>query len=137
MEKDKKLRVSKIEAGTVIDHIPSERALTVLEILGISQGTQNTVSILINVPSNQQESKDIVKIEGRKLDEEELNKIALVAPNATINVIEDYEVVEKKIVELPDVIEEVVRCSNPDCITNTSEPATPEFEVISESPIRL
>lgn len=136
MEKEE-LRVRKIEGGTVIDHIPSGRSLTVLEILGITQETDDTVSILMNVPSGKFESKDIVKIEGRELGEEEISKIALAAPNATINVIDDYEVVEKKVVELPDLVEGVVDCSNPACITNTSEPATTEFKVVSKSPLRL
>lgn len=136
MDKEE-LRVSKIEAGTVIDHIPPGRALTVLEILGIDQETSETVSVLMNVPSGRYGEKDIVKIEGRELREDEVNKIGLVAPNATINVIEDYKVVEKRVVELPDVIEGVVDCSNPACITNTSEPATPEFWVVNKNPIRL
>ncbi len=132
-----KLRVSKIEAGTVIDHIPSGRALTVLEILGITPGAEDTVSVLMNVPSQELGEKDIVKIEGRELEEEEVNQIALVAPTATINVIENYEVVEKKEVELPEIIEGVVECSNPACITNTSEPTQLKFEVVSETPISL
>ncbi len=137
MEDKEKLRVSKIKAGTVIDHIPSGRSLTVLEILGITPGTEDTVSVLMNVPSQEHGEKDIVKIEGRKLEEEEVNKIALVAPTATINVIENFEVVEKKEVELPEIIEGVVECSNPACITNTSEPVQLRFEVVSETPIRL
>ncbi len=132
-----KLRVRKIEGGTVIDHIPSGRALTVLEILGITPGTEDTVSVLISVPSQEHGEKDIVKIEGRELEEEEVNQIALVAPTATINVIENFEVVEKKEVELPEIIEGVVECSNPACITNTSEPAQIKFEVVSKKPIRL
>lgn len=134
---EEKLRVRKIEAGTVIDHIPPGKALIVLEILGIIQGTEDTLSVLINVPSDKHGEKDIVKIENRKLEEEEMNKIALVAPEATINVIENYEVVEKKVVELPEIIEGVADCSNPGCITNTSEPASPKFTVVSKNPIRL
>ncbi len=136
MEKEK-LRVSKIEAGTVIDHIPSGRALTVLDILGISPETEDTVSILINVPSGRFGKKDIVKVEDRELGEDEINKIALTAPEATINVIRDFEVVEKRKVELPEKIRGIIKCSNPTCITNASEPVTPEFEVVSEAPINL
>lgn len=132
-----KLRVRKIEAGTVIDHINSGRALTVLEILGITERTDQPVSVLMNVPSNQFGKKDIVKIEGREVEKEEINKIALTAPNATINVIEDYEVIEKKEVEFPDKIEGVVDCSNPECITNTDEPVSSTFKVVGESPVRL
>lgn len=136
MDKEK-LKVSKIKEGTVIDHIPEGRALTVLEILGISQETGATVSILMNVPSGKFGEKDIVKVEGRKLVEEEINKIALTAPRAKINVVENYEVVEKKTVEIPGNVEGVVKCSNPACITNASEPVTPKFEVASKSPISL
>ncbi len=136
MEKEE-LRVSKIEVGTVIDHIPPGRSLTVLEILGITQETDDTVSVLMNVPSGKYGEKDIVKIEGRKLGQDEISKIALAAPEATINVIEDYKVVDKKVVELPEIVEEVVDCSNPACITNTGEPASTEFEVVNQSPLRL
>lgn len=136
MEKEK-LRVRKIEGGTVIDHIPSGRALTVLEILGISQRTKDTVSILMNVPSGDFGSKDIVKVEDRELNEEEIDKIALTAPEATINVVRNFEVVEKRKVQLPEVIEGAIKCSNPACITNASEPVTPSFEVVSKHPIRL
>lgn len=135
--KKEKLKVRKINEGTVIDHIPSGRALTVLEILGISQDTDATVSVLMNVPSERFGEKDIVKVEGRKLVEEEINKIALTAPRAKINVIENYEVVEKRTVEVPEKVEGVVECSNPACITNASEPVTPKFIVANKSPLSL
>jgi len=131
------LRVSKIKAGTVIDHIPSGRALIVLEILGIDPETKDTVSVLMNVPSGRYGEKDIVKIEGRELEEEEVNQIALVAPKATINVIKNYNVVDKGVVELPDFIEGVVDCSNPGCITNSTEPATSKFNIVSKTPLQL
>lgn len=135
--KDEKLKVSKIEAGTVIDHIPSGRALTVLQILGIYSRTKATVSVLMNVPSEKFGEKDIVKVESRELAEDEIRKIALTAPEATINVIKDFEVVEKMNVEFPETIEGVVECSNPACITNASEPVIPKFKVVSKSPIKL
>lgn len=136
MDKEK-LRVSKIKAGTVIDHIPSGRALTVLDILGISNNTDATVSILMNVPSGRHGKKDIVKVEDRELGEDEINKIALTSPDATINLIRDFEVVEKRKVELPERVEGIIDCSNPTCITNASEPVKPKFEVTSKSPLRL
>lgn len=135
--KKERLRVKKIEGGTVIDHIPSGRALTVLEILNIDQETDTTLSVLMNVPSGKFGKKDIVKMEGRELEEEELNKIALTAPDATINVIRDYEIVEKRKVRLPELIEGVIKCSNPECITNASEPVEPKFEVVSKNPVSL
>jgi aspartate carbamoyltransferase regulatory subunit len=136
MEKDR-LRVRKIKAGTVIDHIPSGRALTVLEILGITQGVDDTVSVLINVPSEKYGQKDIVKVEGRELEEDEISKIALTAPEAKINVIRDFDVVEKRKVDFPEKVKGIIECSNPGCITNSPEPVKPSFDVVSKSPIRL
>lgn len=135
--KEEKLRVSKIKAGTVIDHIPPGRALTVLKILNIDQGTDATLSVLMNVPSKTFGKKDIVKVEGRELKEEEINKIALTAPDATINVIRDYGVAEKRKVRLPKMVEGVIKCSNPACITNASEPVAPKFEVVGKTPVSL
>ncbi|MDM7913205.1 MAG: aspartate carbamoyltransferase regulatory subunit, partial [Methanotrichaceae archaeon] len=107
------LRVKPIKNGTVIDHIAGGQALNVLKILGISGTTDATVSVVMNVESKKLGKKDIVKVEDRELKEEEVNKIALIAPAATINIIRDYSVVEKRTVDLPDEIVGVVRCQNP------------------------
>ncbi|RLI63816.1 MAG: aspartate carbamoyltransferase regulatory subunit [Candidatus Asgardarchaeum californiense] len=131
------LRVKKIENGTVIDHIPKGRALAVLRILGIRYPTDFIVSVVMNVPSGKYGTKDVVKIENRELTEDELNKIALIAPEATINIIRSYKVARKFKVELPDHIENVVKCANPACITNTREPVKPTFTVIQKSPVIL
>ena len=131
------LRVKKIENGTVIDHIPKGRALAVLRILGIRYPTDFIVSVVMNVPSGKYGTKDVVKIENRELTEDELNKIALIAPEATINIIRSYKVARKFKVELPDHIENVVKCANPACITNTREPVKPTITVIKKSPVIL
>ncbi|RLG59636.1 MAG: aspartate carbamoyltransferase regulatory subunit, partial [Candidatus Hydrothermarchaeota archaeon] len=89
---EKELRVLKIKNGTVIDHIEGGQALNVLKIIGIPK---TTVTIAMNVPSKKTGIKDIVKVEGRELKEEEVNKISLISPRATINIIRNYEVVEK------------------------------------------
>jgi len=81
--------------------------------------------------------KDIVKVENRELKPEEVNKIALIAPKATINIIRDYEVVKKFKVHLPDEIVGIVRCPNPNCISNAREPIQSRFRVISRDPIRI
>jgi len=133
----KELRVSKIANGTVIDHISPGKAWIVLRILGITERSDVVISFLMNVPSKKYGKKDVVKIENRELTEEELNKIALVAPDATINIIRNFEIVEKRRVELPEFIEGVVKCSNPGCITNASEPVVPKFRVVSKAPIAL
>ena len=131
------LRVSKIRNGTVIDHITSGHALDVVKILGITGKSGNIVTIAMNVPSKRMGKKDIVKIEGRELKAEEVDKIALIAPNATINIIRDYKVVEKKRVQLPRVIKNIVRCANPACISNSNEPVQPTFYVESQEPLYL
>ena len=131
------LRVSKIRDGTVIDHITSGHALDVVKILGITGKSGNIVTIAMNVPSKRMGKKDIVKIEGRELKAEEVDKIALIAPNATINIIRDYKVVDKKRVQLPKVIKNIVRCANPACISNSNEPVQPTFYVESQEPLYL
>ena len=131
------LRVSKIRNGTVIDHITSGHALDVVKILGITGKKGNVVTIAMNVPSKRLGKKDIVKIEGRELKAEEVDKIALIAPYATINIIRDYKVVEKKRVQLPDIIKNIVKCANPACVSNSREPVQPTFYVESKEPLYL
>jgi aspartate carbamoyltransferase regulatory subunit len=134
---DKELRVSKIKDGTVIDHINGGYALDVVKILGITGRENCVMTIAINVPSKRLRTKDILKIEGRALNSVELNRIALVAPHATINIIHDYNVVDKLEVKLPKIIEGVIECVNPTCISNSNEPAKAKFYVESEEPLIL
>ena len=131
------LRVSKIKDGTVIDHIRGGYALDVIKILGITGKEKRVMTIAINVPSKHLGAKDIVKIEGRALNTQELNKIALVAPHASINIVHNYEVVEKLEVKLPKIIEGIIRCVNPCCISNSEEPVVSKFYVKAEEPLTL
>lgn len=132
-----KLRVTPLENGTVIDHIPAGQALNVLKILGIYKTTDVTISLLMNVSSRRSGKKDIFKVENRELKEDEVNKIALIAPGATINIIRNCEVVEKYCVDMPDMISGVMRCPNPNCISNTDEPIKSQFLVKSKNPVVL
>ncbi|UCG35980.1 MAG: aspartate carbamoyltransferase regulatory subunit [Candidatus Bathyarchaeota archaeon] len=134
---EKTLRVSKIRDGTVIDHITGGHALDVVKILGITGRTDGIVLIALNVFSEQLNTKDIVKIEGRELKPEEVDKIALLAPYASINIIRDYKIVDKKRVKLPDVIKGIVKCGNPACISNSNEPVQPKFYVRSQQPMMI
>jgi len=134
---DEELRVRKIREGTVIDHITAGHALVVLRMLGINGREGNVVSAVINVPSHKMGRKDIVKIEGREINPHEADKIALLAPRATINIVRDYTVVEKQKVKLPKIIRGIVKCASPTCISNSPEPVQPTFYVESEHPIRL
>lgn len=131
------LRVKPIRNGTVIDHIAGGQALNVLKILGISGTSDATVSVVMNVESGKLGKKDIVKVEDRELKEEEVNRIALIAPNATINIIRDFLVIEKHHVNLPDQIMGVVRCQNPNCISNTEEPIKSRITVKAKNPVLL
>jgi len=125
------LTISKIRDGTVIDHIPAGKALEVLKILGIKSGSRERVSMAMNVESKKMGKKDIVKVEGKYIGEEELNRISLIAPNATINIIKDYEILRKFKVKMPKFVEGILRCPNNNCISNDSrEPVTPKFEIV-------
>jgi aspartate carbamoyltransferase regulatory subunit len=137
MAEEKELRVQKIKEGTVIDHISAGGSLSVLKILGIMGREDNIVSIVMNVSSHSLGRKDIVKVEGRELNPEELDKIALVAPRSTINIVRNYVVVEKQKPRLPKMIKGIVKCANVTCISNSNEPADSMFYVENDDPLRL
>jgi aspartate carbamoyltransferase regulatory subunit len=132
----KELKIQPIKNGTVIDHIRSGTALKVLHILGIPKGHNSIISVVMNV-NGKHGKKDIVKIENRELDTREVDKISLIAPKATINIIRDYDVKKKHRVKLPKEIIGIVKCSNPTCVTNSNEPIETRFEVISDDPPRI
>lgn len=124
----KELAVAALKNGIVIDHIPSESLFSVVNLLGI-QNLDNSVTIGFNLDSKLMGKKGIIKIADITLPEATLDRIALIAPNAVINVIENYEVVSKHKVNLPDDLIDIVRCNNPKCITN-NEPMPTHFHVI-------
>ncbi len=136
MKTPKELKVKPIKNGTVIDHITANRALSVLKILELPN-EKTTVTVAMNVLSSEMGSKDIVKIEGRELAPKEVDKIALIAPSATINIIRDYEIVEKSKVHLLDKVNDILKCPNPNCITNTDEPVQIKFFVTGKKPVVL
>ncbi|OPY27098.1 MAG: Aspartate carbamoyltransferase regulatory chain [Methanobacterium sp. PtaU1.Bin242] len=136
MKTPKELKVKPIKNGTVIDHIKANKALSVLKILELPS-EESAVTIAMNVQSSQMDSKDIVKIEGRELASKEVDKIALIAPKATINIIRDYEIAGKGKVRLRNEIRGILKCLNPNCITNTEEPVETKFFVIGKGPVTL
>ncbi len=137
MSRKEELYVRKIESGTVIDHIAAGHSLDVLRILKINGRGESVVSVLINVPSKKVGRKDIVKVDRRELRPEEVDKIALVAPNATINIVRGFEVVDKKKVKLPRLIKGIIRCDNPTCVSNANEPVESIFLVEQVEPLRV
>jgi len=126
---ERELVISKIREGTVIDHINAGRALLVLKILGIDEKTKETVSLAMNVPSRKMGKKDIVKVEGLFISEEKLNKIALIAPNATINLVREYRIEKKFKVRPPEIVRRILKCPNKMCISNSKEPVESLFHI--------
>ncbi|MDE5940895.1 MAG: aspartate carbamoyltransferase regulatory subunit [Muribaculaceae bacterium] len=124
MATDKReLAVAALKSGTVIDHIPSEALFKCVKILGVEKMPQK-LTIGNNLDSARLGTKGIIKVADTFFPEATLNRIALIAPTAVVNTIRDYEVVEKRRVELPAVIRGIVRCDNPKCITNNEPMAT-------------
>lgn len=131
----KELIVSAIENGTVIDHIPAHAVMQVMRILNLEQ-SPHQVLFGINLDSQKYGKKGIIKVRDKFFDSIEINKIALVAPTATLIEIRDFEVVSKKHVEIPDTVEGFVKCFNPRCITNHEEVPT-RFRVVDKENLKL
>ncbi len=130
------LKVQPIRNGTVIDHIEAGRGSKILYILELgNSGT--TISLLINVQSKKQKRKDIIKVEDRELDENEIEKLALLSPNARVNIIRNYAVADKKIVDIPKFISDVVLCPNENCICNNERGATSNFCLVDNKSIQI
>ena len=115
------LMVRRIKEGTVIDHIDEGKGIQVLDALRIDGKDGSLITIALNVPSGKSKKKDIIKVENKFLKDDDTNKIAVIAPKATINIIKNYKLIEKRRVSLPNEIDRIFRCSNPDCITNSAE----------------
>ncbi|MEA3444122.1 MAG: aspartate carbamoyltransferase regulatory subunit [Bacteroidota bacterium] len=135
MTDKKELKVSAIKNGTVIDHIPAKDLFTVISILKLEK-LENHLTIGNNLESKKLGRKAIVKISGKYFEDEDINKIALVAPQAKLNIIKDYVVVDKKSVEVPEKAIGIARCVNPKCITN-NEKVTTKFKVMLGKEISL
>jgi aspartate carbamoyltransferase regulatory subunit len=135
MKEPKQMSVSAIENGTVIDHVPARNLFKVIQILGLDR-IDNQITFGTNLESKKLGRKAIIKIAGLYFEDEDINRIALVAPDAKLNIIRDYEVVEKKVVEVPDNIVGIAKCMNPKCITNFESVVT-RFKVISKKNVSL
>lgn len=126
------LAVAALRNGTVIDHIPSETLFKCVKILGLSS-TSHRLTIGNNLDSKRLGTKGIIKVADLFFPEATLNRIALIAPTAVVNTIRDYEVVEKRPVQLPHTIKGIVKCDNPKCVTN-NEPMETQFETVDDTP---
>lgn len=131
----KELAVAALKNGTVIDHIPSEALFRVVRILGIER-LDTSVTIGNNLASGRLGTKGIIKVADVEFSQDDLDRIAIVAPSAMVNTIRDYEVVEKRPVTLPETLVGLVRCGNPKCVTN-HEPMATRFHVIDRENVTL
>lgn len=130
---EQQLLIRRIKDGTVIDHVRAGEALRVLKILGITGKEGEIVSVAMNVPSSKLGKKDVVKVANRFLKTEETDKLALVAPLATANIIKNYKVSAKHRVELPSVFKGVLKCPNPTCVSNlANEPIVATIDVVEK-----
>lgn len=129
-----KMQVSAVRSGTVIDHLGPRTAFKALKILGVAADA--TVLIGVNLDSSKLGKKDILKIEGRELTDAEMNKVALLSPEATFSIIRDFKVVKKFRPTLPDQVDGLIRCVNPACITQDPR-VTGRFLVVAKSPLKL
>ncbi len=127
------LIVRRIKEGTVIDHVSKGKGLQVVSALEITGTNGHLITIALNVPSGKHNKKDIIKIEDQFLKAGDTNKLAVIAPTCTINIIKDYKLVEKHRVKIPDVIENIFACSNPDCVTNSTEHIKSVMDVVEKS----
>lgn len=128
---EKELKVAALRNGTVIDHIPADKLFSVVSILQLKQ-SKHPLTIGNNFESQKLTSKGIIKISDKILEEHEANKIALLAPNVKVNIVREYMVVEKRVLQLPDEVTDLVSCNNPNCITN-HQPVNTKFYVLKEN----
>lgn len=133
--KKKELAVAALQRGTVIDHIPSAALFKAVRLLGL-ESLGKSVTIGNNLASGKLGTKGIIKVADTVFPDEVINRIAIIAPSAVVNIIEDYEVVRKEPVRLPDEIVGLVSCSNPKCISR-NEPMRSRFSVVSRDPVTL
>ncbi len=131
----KELIVSALENGTVIDHIPSKVVFQVIKMLGLDS-FDNQILFGINLDSKRYGKKGIIKVKNKFFEKEESNKIAIVAPSATLIVIKDFEIIEKKAVEVPLIVKKFIKCINPNCVTNHENIPT-KFSVIDKDAMKL
>jgi len=137
MSDTSQLLVRRIRDGTVIDHIEAGKAMMVLTALSITGREGNVITIAMNVPSSKHGKKDIIKFENRFLETNETNKLALIAPRATINIIRNYKLIEKRKIQLPNSIVGIFKCPNLKCITNSDEEIQSIIDVIDKEKVVL
>ena len=136
--KERPYKVYRIEKGTVIDHIPRAKGIKVIEVLGLDkEKNKEFVALGTNLKSKKHGYKDIVKIENVELKKGELDRIALLAPIATINIIRNSKIHKKYNVNIPNNINGIIKCSNQNCITNNEPNMITKFYLVEKSPLKV
>jgi len=128
-----KIRITPIGFGTAIDHITPGMGLRIVEVIKVEK--DNAISIAINTESKKLGRKDLILFENKFLNEKELDKVKLLARNATHNVIKDFKIVEKERLGLPERVSEIIECINPTCITN-HEMIPTKFIITKKKPLQ-
>lgn len=136
MTKENKLLVAAIKNGTVIDHITAGQALKIIRLLNLPEH-EKRVTVGLNLPSRVMGKKDLIKVEGKELAREDINRVAIFSPQSTINIIKDYKIVKKFRAEIPETIEYVVVCPNPKCVTNNEKMNSKFHVIVKKEKIRL
>lgn len=131
------LLVRRIREGTVIDHILPGKAFNVLKTLNITGKEGNIVTVALNVPSSKKNKKDIIKVQNKFLKNDDTDKIALISPHATINIIRNYQVAEKRKIQVPDSMSGIFKCTNINCISNEEKGIVPTIIVLDKINIVL
>ncbi|MDT8394413.1 MAG: aspartate carbamoyltransferase regulatory subunit [Bacteroidales bacterium] len=135
MEERKELKVNAIENGTVIDHIPPRSVFQVINMLNLNE-CENQILFGTNLDSKKYGKKGIIKVSNRYFESDDVNKIAIIAPKATLIEIKDFKVTTKKVVTIPETVSHFVKCVNPNCITNHDNVVT-KFSVIDKVDVKL
>jgi len=128
------LQITALQKGTVIDHIPSEKTMKIVDLLGLTNSNEK-VTVAFNIESKRNGKKGIIKIADRYLTSEELEKIAILSEEATVNIIDNFKVIEKKEMLLPNVLLNIIECPNNKCISNV-EKINSKFEVEENDKLR-
>lgn len=128
-----KIRITPIGFGTALDHIPAGMGLRIVEVMKLDK--ENAISIAINTESRKMGRKDLILFENKFLNEKELDKVKLLARNATLNEIKNFRVAKKEKLGLPEEVEDIIVCINPSCISN-HEPIPTKFNIIKKHPLK-
>ncbi|MBR1924767.1 MAG: aspartate carbamoyltransferase regulatory subunit [Ruminobacter sp.] len=130
MTDKEQLQVEAIRNGTVIDHIPAGQALNILKHFHILDNNDR-ITVGFNLPSKANGHKDLIKVENVRFTEEQADQLSIFAPNATVNIIENFKVVSKRNIQLPECVKAVFKCPNSNCISNVERTAVTNFKVIN------